>query len=113
MHQKPLLKSVTSLLLLLIFAFSITPKQWIHEWVFQHKDVYTRCTDGSFKTHLHQSGFHCELDNIVVLSPFISEIASIESNAPLVHSVYYSRNIITLNSNNYFFFDLRGPPAMG
>jgi hypothetical protein len=112
MHQRPLIKRTVSLLLLLIFAFSITPKQWIHELVFKHKDVYTNCTDNYTRAHLHQSGFHCELDNILVLSPFISDISTIDPQAPLVHSDYYSHNIISLHSADYFYSDLRGPPAI-
>jgi hypothetical protein len=111
MHQRPLIKRTVSLLLLLIFAFSITPKQWIHELVFKHKDVYTNCTDGYTRAHLHQSGFHCELDNIVVLSPFVSDISTVELKVPLVHFVYYSRNVNSFHSAGYFFSDLRGPPA--
>lgn len=112
MHRHPIIKRIISLALLLVFAFSSTPKQWIHELVFKHRDIYSNCTDGSSRTHLHQSGFHCELDNIVVLSPFIYDINVIEPKAPLVHSDYYSHTVIRFHSSGYFFSDLRGPPAI-
>lgn len=112
MPHRIFIKRSVSLLLLLVFAFSITPKQWIHKIAFHHKDVFTECNDGISKAHLHQTGFHCELDNLVVLSPFTSDISITKIEAPLVHTDYY-----TYNENNHypipvFFFDLRGPPAI-
>lgn len=113
MQLKDSIKRTVSLLLFLVFAFSITPKQWIHKLIFQHKDVYTVCTDGSFKTHLHQTGFHCELNNIIVLSPFTSDVSVTEAEVPLIHSLYYSPIENDADPVSYFFFNLRGPPAIG
>ena len=113
MHKQPAIKRFISLFLLLLFAFSTTPKQWIHDILFHHKDVYTICTDGSTKNHLHKSGFHCELDNIVVLSTFVSDVSYVEPKAPLLHSVYYSKNVSSFSSTPFLFTDLRGPPAIG
>jgi hypothetical protein len=103
------IRRLISGLLLCIFTFSITPKQWLHDIVTNHKDSYAKSVDG--KAILTTTGFHCNCDNLVVQSPFIYYDGPAEINAPAFFVLHQTATISNLISAYHFFSELRGPPV--
>jgi hypothetical protein len=58
--------------LLLLFSISIAPKAYFHTALANHKDAIT-CHHAGFDHCLHQQGFHCHFDDLVVSSPFLHQ----------------------------------------
>jgi hypothetical protein len=108
-NRNQTIRRLISGLLLCIFTFSITPKQWLHDVIANHKDSYAYSVDG--KIILTTAGFHCNCDNLVVQSPFISYDGPAEVNAPAFFVLYQSATISNLISAHHFFSSLRGPPS--
>jgi len=108
-NLKPVIRSLISGFLLCIFTFSITPKKWLHDIVANHKDSYANSIDG--KTIRTTAGFHCNCDNLVVQSPFISYDGPAEMNAPAFFVLHQTATISNLISSYHFFSELRGPPT--
>jgi hypothetical protein len=105
---KPVIRSLISGFLLCIFTFSITPKQWLHDVIANHKDSYAYSVDG--RIILTTAGFHCNCDNLVVQSPFIHYDGPAELKAPAFFVLHQTASINNLISAHHFFSELRGPP---
>jgi hypothetical protein len=94
---------------LLLFSFCVTPKRVLHDLLANHRDAQT-------SSHLPEeqiaaSGFHCHIDDLVVVAPFLPDIGStpagVISSIPLFFSEPLSSFAITYLSHT----DGRGPPA--
>ncbi len=102
-----------SALLLVIFALSATPKQFLHDVFANHKD--TPSTNSSDKFHHQKIGkavIHCQLDDLVVEAPYISFNNNTEVFTPFVFIVSYSETYISFLSSFPISFGLRGPPSL-
>jgi len=107
-NRNQAIRRLISALLLCIFTFSITPKQWLHDILANHKDSFANSVDG--KIILTTTGFHCNCENLVVQSPFISYDGPAEVNAPAFFVLHQSATISNFISSYHFFSELRGPP---
>ena len=98
--------------MLVLFAFSITPKKLLHDIVADHHD--TKCTldhSNDANGQLTNAGYNCQTDNLVIESPF--------ENASLVIEIfiaikYAPQNEFLTNGfiySDHFVVGLRGPPA--
>jgi len=98
-------------LLLIVFAFSITPRQVLHDWLANHKDTASHC---SFEgvTHFSTDGFHCNCDNLVAESPFTWQHHSIEFHQAQQYAVMQGTVPPRFYPQTHFFFSLRGPPTV-
>ncbi len=65
--KKQWLSRSTSVLLLLLFALSITPKKTLHDWLVHHQDETSYQQQAT--PSIVKSGFHCDTDNNVAESP--------------------------------------------
>jgi len=110
MYKNNAIKSLAGVLLLCIFLFSITPKQWLHDIVTHHKDSRTVSFDG--KQSLSIAGFHCDCDNLVVQAPFINYDLAVEINTPEFIVQHQSIVVSNFISTYHFFSSLRGPPSI-
>jgi hypothetical protein len=101
------IKNLLALLLLVVFAYSITPKIVLHNLVANHIDK-GKVLNGHLD-ELSASGFNCKCDNLVAESPFVpAEIFSYQ-----VYTTYISAlctEDITFSSFDKLFSQLRGPP---
>lgn len=98
--------------MLLVFAFAITPKRYLHNLLVNHKDVvsYQKLTNG--KTEFSKAGFHCAIDNLVATSPFTDVEEKSYNKLPVVF-IAYAEVALSLNvSEEHSYFNLRGPPAL-
>lgn len=108
-HKLPILKKLSSLLVVLVFALSITPKITLHKWFANHIDSTFKIPNGN-TTQISKAGFNCKCDDLVAESHFMASpgliIINIGTYFPL-----YSFYIPTYYSVSLFYNYLRGPPV--
>jgi hypothetical protein len=111
LSQHPVIRRLLSGLVLVIFAFSITPKKLLHDLVANHRDKNVAASFSNI-IKISTDGFLCKCDNLVAESPFTETAQAIEVlKAPsfaIQESTVPSRFYIA----THFFFSLRGPPAV-
>ena len=94
---------------LLLFSFCVTPKRFLHDLLANHKDAQT--TADYPVEHIAASGFHCHVDDLVVVQPFLP---GIQAAFPIAIS-FLPQQYAEPVSNIVFSFlshaDGRGPPA--
>lgn len=109
MYKNPAIKKAIGVLMLGIFIFSATPKQWLHDIVTNHKDARAASFDG--KQSLSVAGYHCDCENLVVQVPFINYDLAVELNTPEFSIQHHSATISNFISTYHLFSSLRGPPS--
>jgi len=110
LFRQPHIQKLLSGVMLLLFAFSITSKRFLHDLVADHKDTIA-CQDNLSAHHIHAAGFYCSCDDLVAESVYMSGGNAIELTVPAVFiekTPAFSGNYHYISS---FFSDLRGPPA--
>lgn len=105
--QKPTIRTVLSGMMLLIFAFSITPKVVLHNLVVHHKD--SPISSGKY-AQVSKTGFHCDCESQVVVLPYLNQISCFQLNVSQSFQIYQSRNNPQFYCSTHFIFGLRGPP---
>jgi hypothetical protein len=108
LYNVPVIKKLCAFLLLLVFAFSITPKKALHDLIANHKDKSFSSSSGALE--FNKAGYQCKCDNTVAESPFIHQNSAVEIASFIFYNGY--NHIIPDGpySFNQFFFELRGPP---
>jgi hypothetical protein len=97
--------------MLMLFAFSVTPKLILHDLVADHKDTPLRSsTDNNVQFNV--AGFNCGCDDLVVESPFVNTQVAAEIIAPQIFSQHINAEIRSFISADQFYFELRGPPSL-
>jgi hypothetical protein len=95
--------------LLLLFAFSITPRKIIHDFLATHKDK-TALSASSGSINVNKASYNCKCDHIVVESPFTwqdNRLAYLDFQSFLHYSDKIEHGFCSFG---FFFFELRGPP---
>jgi hypothetical protein len=94
----------------LLFSFCVTPKRFLHDLLANHKDVQTSANLP--EQQIAASGYHCHIDDLVVVAPFLPDIQTTEpvllSSAPLLFSEPVTSITFSYRSDT----DSRGPPAI-
>lgn len=98
--------------MVLILAFSITPKKFLHDLVADHQDDITIAVNDGHD-HIDHHGFNCNCDNLVATSPFTEHNVSIQIYTPVYFSDYSPLYASGIKSITHSFSALRGPPALG
>jgi hypothetical protein len=103
------IRSFFGWLLLVLFTFSITPRQLLHDVISDHTDLSASTSHGKHNT-VSKTGFNCDCLNLVAESPFTADESTVENISsqpctgfivPSDHNV--SHKAATLST-------LRGPP---
>jgi len=97
--------------MLIVFAFSVTPKILLHNLVADHRDT-PRSHNNSKQNQLSKTGFNCNCENLVVESPFVNDFVPFNLS---IASQFANRQFVyndDFRSVNHFYFELRGPPAI-
>ena len=97
--------------MLVLFAFSVTPKLLLHNLVANHKDTPIKCSANN-SAQFNVAGFNCGCDNLVVEFPFVDAHVATEIIAPQIFSQHINTEVKDLISVNQFYFELRGPPSL-
>ena len=109
LFYRPAIQKFLSSLLLVIFTISIAPKLYFHDMVAHHKDRAS-CYQTHTRTVLHQMGYNCHFDDLVVTAPFL------QTSEPTVNvgAVYIGKNYFSVYTSSFQHFvlykDGRGPP---
>jgi len=111
LKTKPIIRYIFGWLLLVVFSFSITPKQLLHDVLADHTD---------YSTHKHkhssacvtQTGFSCDRLNLVAESPFIPTDEVIETVAEQFHTDFIVLSDHQAFSKESVLPTLRGPPCI-
>lgn len=105
-------KVVLAGVMMILFAFSITPKKLLHNLIVDHQDsIAVAHSDADIPIHINENGFHCNCDNLVAESPFTGQ------SDPYVFAPFLSFTIqqdalpVSFHTHTCFFSALRGPPA--
>lgn len=97
-------------LLLLLFAFSITPRKTLHDLFVSHTDG----TPVDFKNgdaQLSTAGFYCDTQSLVAESAFTATDGIVVAAPAAVYSQPATVHLYLVHRVTYFFFSLRGPPS--
>ncbi len=112
LHHR-IIRSILAGIMLLVFAFSITPQQNIHDFVAKHVDP-TSC-----KVHknlpidqVENASIHCSFDQLVVTSPFVHYNFEIALTIPELVIVKNDTPISFVANTSLSHFDSRGPPIV-
>ena len=112
MNTRYIIRQLLAGFLLILFAFSITPRQTLHDWLANHVDrEHPHCSYGDV-THYGVYGFHCDTDNLVAESPFTHQVVLFEFRQPAVFAARPGFAPHHYYAATHFFFSLRGPPAV-
>jgi hypothetical protein len=95
--------------LLLLFSFCVTPKRVLHDLLANHRDAQT---SGQLSAQqIAASGFHCHIDDLVVMAPFLpgiqSTVIGLNSSTPW----YFNQTSVSVSFGSLSIPDGRGPPA--
>ncbi|HTL09579.1 MAG TPA: hypothetical protein VL307_15010 [Chitinophagaceae bacterium] len=104
-------RSCTAGILLLLFAFSITPKQLLHDALARHKDAVASGKRNG-QALFNAAGFVCKCDNLVAESPFTAATEHFVFFPLQAKRVKRQTALHTFYSKQLFFFELRGPPIL-
>jgi hypothetical protein len=104
-----IIKRLLAAFFLLLFSFCVTPKRFLHDLLANHKDAQP---SASFPVQqVAESGFHCQIDDLVVVAPFLPGIQIID---PVIASSIPLSFSEQLHSIVFLYLspaDGRGPPA--
>jgi hypothetical protein len=109
MLRKPTIRALGSIVLLLTFTFSITPKILLHTLVAHHKDIHFNI--GGKTDQLIKAGYQCDCESQVVVLPYLDWSPSIPQD---IAECFISAPIRTKDRIfpvRHFIFGFRGPPA--
>jgi hypothetical protein len=98
--------------MLLLFAFSITPRVYLHDLFANHEDLATySAPDG--EDELSVSGFQCNTQNQVAESPFTGHSLQVAIASPVLYPTATTQHLITnVRLQVPLVASLRGPPAI-
>lgn len=98
-----------SLMLLVLFALSITPKKTLHDILVHHQDDIVNFHQQ--EAAVSKSGYHCDTDNWVAESPFTGEQTVTQFTQPLPVFIHVNDAVnASLHTLPVFYAALRGPP---
>jgi hypothetical protein len=110
LKKNTIIRSLLAGLMLGIFAFSITPRIALHDFVAHHKDTPFKSNFGE-DAQLNKAGFNCSCDNLVVESPFTDEFNPSQVIVATYFPLPLVENTSNFNTGHHFYFELRGPPV--
>lgn len=112
MTKKIFIEKILALFLLVLFAFSITPKKLLHDVFADHIDSKCKLDHShDLNGQITTSGYNCQTDNLVIESPFENVSFTVTLFVPCFYTQQNDSSIRNLFSSDHFIFGLRGPPA--
>lgn len=112
LRNNPIIKKSIAAILLVIFAFSATPKKFLHNAFANHKDSASAKSSDASHNKISTSTINCQCDDLVVEAPFISDGTVIEVFAPDYFIIKLSDLNDSFVSSLHFSIGLRGPPIV-
>jgi hypothetical protein len=112
LYQKTIRKFI-ALVMVLVFAFSITPQKSIHELVAKHIDPTSCSVHKDLPIEqIEKTELHCTFDFQVATTPFVYYDFSIILQPPLVSQTRNVIFVIAPIAHLAIISDSRGPPTI-
>jgi hypothetical protein len=110
LKKQHILKFITGFILV-VFAFSITPKKVWHDLLANHKDLSTRNYQiGKRGDQVHKTVINCNCDQLVVESAFVNKASFFSIDIAIVEIDYLVKPYTFSFNSSIYNFGLRGPP---
>jgi hypothetical protein len=104
------IRKVVALVLLLLFAFSITPRNYLHDIFANHKDV-TYGASAYDDITVQKSGIDCGFHNLVAESPFADLSQKTDVAGPVRPAGCCNTHYLSFIQTIVSAVDNKGPPA--
>ena len=112
LYQKTI-RQFLAVIMLLVFAFSITSQKTIHDIVAKHSDKIKCDVHKNFPIdQVENTSIHCSQDNLVATSPFLDFNFEIKLSVPVQRRVTNTDLVCFYFYNNNYSLVSRGPPAI-
>ena len=111
MYKNQYIKKIVAAVMLLVFAFSITPTIVFHNWLANHTDTVKKITDTK-GDQFGKKTFNCHCDNIVAESPFTAPGRVIIAPATKQFSLVKVDIPVRFTTSTHISCSLRGPPVV-
>lgn len=110
LYTKTTIQRYIAVMLVVIFAISITPATYFHSALAGHKDGIT-CKDPSTAgAHFHQKQVECHFDQLVVTTPYLFHSFSINFSVALLYPEHTNLYTFSFKKLHYSHKSSRGPP---
>lgn len=110
LKQNQAIQKILSAVLLLLFSISIIPKTFFHDAIAHHKDVAVCLHPQKDAACVHQHGFHCGFDDLVVTAPYLLLPAQTFLRAPQEYATFQTYFSTSFLQHYFFHAENRGPP---
>ena len=97
--------------MLVLFAFSGTPKKFLHDLVANHRDTRSKFASNAH-AGVQQSIYSCHIEDLVVESPFMEGASTPALFVPVVYTGGLAEMTARLHAFFPVLYSLRGPPAV-
>ena len=111
LHKNLHIKRLLAGIMLVLFAFSVTPRNILHTFFANHTDE-TVLSKKSNTATVKTFDYLCKTDNLVVESPFIESVVHFDFSVFTPFVQHLIPTSYFFHSSKYFFFEHRGPPAI-
>ncbi len=112
MYKNQTILRFSAVVMLLIFALSITPKRYLHDIFANHTDITGHiAADG--KVLISKTGFNCDCNTAVATSPFTDQVEELKLGFFSSYSLLVPAYIHSIYSPAHALLGLRGPPSLG
>jgi hypothetical protein len=106
------MKKSLAAILLVIFAFSLIPKKFLHHTFANHKDSKSATSSDAFHKKISTSTINCLCDDLVVEAPYLSYSNHFKFFGSVVFPIQLPQINNSFISSFQISFCLRGPPAL-
>ncbi|HYE54469.1 MAG TPA: hypothetical protein VD996_06480 [Chitinophagaceae bacterium] len=110
MHYKNVIRSVCGWVLLVLFSFSITPRQLLHDVLADHTDAVEVPAKGHIV--IAKKGYSCDRLSLVAESPFTATEKHIELVTPFSFTEFIVPEGNSISFTSVTLPTLRGPPCI-
>lgn len=111
MFKNQIIQKIVAAVLLIVFAFSITPAIVFHNCLADHTDTLKKITATNHE-QVGKQTFNCNCDNIVAQSPFTDPDKEIITPVENFFSSFVVGKHVHFTTALHIFYSLRGPPAV-
>ncbi|WP_298410971.1 hypothetical protein [Hydrotalea sp.] len=110
MKKKRIISFFSAVFLLIVMLLANMPKQWLHYWLAKHTDMPAGVAAPKNGPIIHAAGYNCDVNNIVVVLPYIGE----QIHIPIIPPAHFADTHFDLTefifSTNHHTIATRGPP---
>ena len=110
MRNSNIIQRLAAAFLLLLFSFCVTPKRFLHDILANHRD--SQMANNIPVEQITASGFHCHIDDLVVVTPFLPCIQSVVTGISFSGIRHFSDPAVSFSPASRNLPESRGPPDL-